>query len=94
MIKQYVKAFINTHMGGPGIVTLWAPNLTITLPTWGDWPEKEHIIVKDMTGSPPNCTVVAAGNGLIDGQISATLNIANESLTFEPLDGGNTWTLA
>jgi hypothetical protein len=93
MIRVDVKAFINTHLGGPGICTLMAPGLTITLPVWKDWPEKHSIMVKDMTGANPNCTIVAAGNGLIDGQPSVTMTIGYEELTFEPYDGGNTWTI-
>ena len=91
MIRVDVNAFINTNLGGPGVCALMAPNLTITLPTWNQWPEKESIKVKDMTGNPPNCTIVAAGNGTIDGQASVTMNIAYEELTFEPFEGGNTW---
>jgi hypothetical protein len=94
MIRQDVQAFINTHIGAPGTCYVMAPNLTITLPTWTDWPEKEPVIVKDMTGSNPNCTIVAAGNGLIDGQPSVILNQANESLTLDPYQGGNTWAIA
>jgi len=93
-IRIYVKAFVDTHLSGPGVCTLMAPNLTITLPTWTTWAEKDSIEIKDMTGSNPNCTVVAAGNGLIDGQTSTTLTNAYESLTFDPFEGGNTWTLA
>ena len=93
MIRQDVQAFVNTHLGGPGMCTLMAPGLTITLPTWADWPEKGNIKVKDMTGTSPSCTIVAAGNGLIDGQPSVTLSQAYEELTFEPFQGGNTWTI-
>jgi hypothetical protein len=94
MIRTDVEAFVNTHLGGPGTCTVMAANLTITLPTWSSWPEKDPIIVKDMTGSNPNCTVVAAGNGLIDGQLSVTLNEPHESLTLKPFQGGNTWEIA
>ena len=94
MIRQDVEVFVDTHLSGPGVCALMAAGLTITLPTWTDWPEKLSIKVKDMTGSNPNCTVVAAGNGLIDGQTSTTLTNAYESLTFDPFEGGNTWTLA
>ena len=103
MIRIDVKAFVNTNLGGPGVCVLMAPNLTITLPTWGQWPEKESIMIKDMTGANPNCTVVAAGlhdalgnvisPGLIDGQPSTLMTNAYEELTFEPFDGGNTWTI-
>ena len=94
MIRQDVQAFIDTHLGGPGTCAVMAANITITLPTWTAWPEKQSIIIKDMTGSNPNCNIVAAGNGLIDGQASVTLNQAYESLTLDPFQGGNTWTIA
>jgi hypothetical protein len=94
MIRTDVQAFIDTHLGGPGTCAVMAPNLNIVLPTWTTWPEKDSVEVKDMTGSNPNCTITAAGNGLIDGQPSVTLNNAYESLTFEPYQAGNTWTIA
>lgn len=103
MIRVDVQASINTHLGGPGVCALMAPNLTITLPTWNEWPEKHPIMIKDMTGGTPNCTIVAAGfydasgslisPGLIDGQPSAMLLNPYEELTFEPYQGGNTWTI-
>jgi hypothetical protein len=93
MIRQDVEAFINTHLGGPGVCIIMAPNLMITLPTWSQWPEKGSITVKDMTGANPNCTVVAAGLGLVDGQGSVTLTRPYESLTFDPFEGGNTWVI-
>jgi hypothetical protein len=94
MIRVDVQASSNTNLGGPGVCALMVSGLRIVLPTWNNWPDKEHIIVKDMTGANPNCTVTAAGNGLIDGQASVTLTNAYESLTFEPFEGGNTWTIA
>jgi hypothetical protein len=94
MIPQDVKAFVDTHLGAPGTCTVMAIDLTITLPTWTDWPEKVSITVKDGTGVNPNCMIVAAGNGLIDGKPSVHLNQEHESMTFEPDKGGNTWTIA
>jgi hypothetical protein len=94
MIRQDLDAYTDIHPGGPGTCTIRSPNLTITLPTWTNWPEKDSITVKDVTGANPDCMIVAGGNGLIDGKLSVTLTQAHGSMTFAPSDGGNNWTVA
>jgi len=100
MTRDNVKAFSDTHLGGPGICDVMEDGLTITLPTWDHWvPDFEtgqlgSVRIKDRTGSNPDCTIVAAGGGLIDGKPSVILTQAHGSLTFDPSDGGNNWTLA
>ena len=94
MIRTNAKIYASATLSGPGTYQLMAANLTVTLPTWLQWPELGSIIIKDGTGSNPNCTVLAAGGGTIDGQSSASMTVAYESLTFNPFLHGNTWTLA
>ena len=100
MIRHDVKAFTDTHLSGPGTCEVMEEGLTITLPTWGHWSKDFEtqqlgsIRIKDKTGANPDCTVVAAGNGLIDGKASVVMTQAHGSLTFDPSDGGNHWTVA
>ena len=90
-----LKISATTILGAPGVYDVTTAGITITLPNWAEWGVLDSIKINDESGSGnPNITVAAPSGGLIDGQTSIVMSAPNESLTFDPLTGGNTWTVS
>jgi hypothetical protein len=93
MIPQYATINVSTSTFGPGSYIVTKPNITITLETWLNWPDRSaSIVVKDQTGSnSPNITIIASNGGTIDNGASIVIANKNESLRFVPSTNGNNY---
>jgi hypothetical protein len=90
-----LKVSTSQTLGAPGIYDVQVAGITLTLPNWGQWDPLGSIEINDETGSSnPNITVLPPLGGSIDGKTTVALSQANTSITFDPLTGGNTWTMS
>ena len=90
-----LKVSATMILGSPGVYDVTTAGITLTLPNWSGWATLDNIKINDESGSAnPNITIAAPSGGSIDGQASIVISEANESLTFDPLTGGNTWTVS